>query len=63
MNKTMLHDQASFFDIKYVKIRMAIILIATALVIVKRNDQWLPAFIAIYQIVTMLFDYRKLKSK
>jgi hypothetical protein len=62
MSKTT-HRQASLFDIRYVKIRLAVILIATALVVVKRHDQWLPAFIAIYQIVTLFLEYRKLKSR
>lgn len=42
---------------------MVIIIIVSALMVVKRNDLWLPAFIAIWQMVSLFIDYRKLKSR
>jgi hypothetical protein len=58
-----LHDRVSFSDIKHFKLRIAVVIIASGLIVVKWHDPLLPAFIAISQIMLLVLDYRKLKAR
>lgn len=57
------HDRVSFSDIKHVKLRMAVVIISSGLIVVKWHDPLLPASIAISQIMLLVLDYRKLKAR